>query len=111
MVSLSSGGEYGAKSSGLNQYYSNPKALDKLLKTTSDTRASELGRLAAFEYEKTIGDHEDYLTSVKRQFQRTSIISKITPMSLFVKIDPIAAGLDSPSKISDFVKLISSKCI
>ena len=56
VVSLSSGGAYGAKSSGLNQYYTNPKALDKLLKTTSDTRATELGKLAAFEYEKMIND-------------------------------------------------------
>lgn len=57
---------YGAKSSGLNQYYTNSNALDKLMKTTSSTRASELGRLAALEFEKITKDDEDYLTSVKR---------------------------------------------
>ena len=111
VVSLSTGGLYGAKSSGLNQYYTNPKALDKLLKTTSETRAAELGRLAAFEYEKVTQDDQDYLTSIKRQFQRTSIISKLTPMSLFLKIDPIAAGADNPSKIEEVLKTITSKCI
>lgn len=32
-------------------------------------------------------------------------------MCLFVKVDPIAAGLSEPKQIKEFMKLISLKCI
>jgi hypothetical protein len=48
-----------------------------------------MGKMAAAEYEKVIGGEEnEYLTSVQRQYQRSSIISNLKPMYLFVKIDP-----------------------
>ena len=77
----------GAKSNGLQQYYKNSVALEKLLKGCSLARVQELGRLAAAEYETVTGDNQDYLTSVKRQYMRKSIISGLKPISLFVKLD------------------------
>ena len=58
----------GAKSNGLHQYYNNPAALEKLVKGVTFARAQELGKLAAAEYESVLGDKQDYLTSVSRQF-------------------------------------------
>ena len=92
-ISIARGGSKGPLSAGLLQYYTNPKALDKLLKSCSTTRTMEMGKLAAFEYEAVTKDGEDYLCSVKRNYQRTSIISNLRPMSLFLKIDLHAAGV------------------
>ena len=66
VISLCSGGTGGSKSNGLYQYYSNPKALEKLLLNCSEARAQELGKLAAAEYEKVTKDNDDYLSSVSR---------------------------------------------
>ena len=53
--------------------------------------------MAAAEYEKVIGDNDDYLTSVSRFYNRSSVISNLTPIRLFVKVDPIYA-LDDKNK-------------
>lgn len=50
------------------------------------TRNRELGRLAAFEFEKVTEDITDYTTSVQRYYQRNSIVSTLKPMMLFVQI-------------------------
>jgi hypothetical protein len=67
----------------------------------------EIGKLAAFEYEAVTQDAEEYLTSIKRHYQRTSLISNLKPMTLFLKIDLHAAGvLESEavkSKMKEFV--------
>jgi hypothetical protein len=54
----------GAQSNGLNQYYHNSFALEKLMKGVAFARTQELGKLAASEYELMTGDNHDYLTSV-----------------------------------------------
>ena len=101
MVSLSSGGTGGPKSNGLNQYYTNPAALQKLLNSITLARNNEIGRVAAYEYEQMAHDDNNYLTSVKRMYQRTSIISKVEPTLIFIKIDPEASGTcDSQEDIS-----------
>lgn len=68
------------------------------------TRTKEMGKLAAFEYEAVTKDGEDYLCSVKRNYQRTSIISNLRPMSLFLKIDLHAAGVLQPEDVKVKVK-------
>ena len=40
-----------ANSSGILQFYKNPTALEKLLKTANKTRMEELGKAAALQYE------------------------------------------------------------
>ena len=92
VISLSSGGTGGPMSNGLQQYYRNPAALEKLLHIVTHARAAELGRLAAFEFEKKTNDDQDYLVTVKRNYTRSSLVSNLKPISLFVKIDPQAAG-------------------
>lgn len=53
-----------------------------------------------------LGDNEDYLTSIRRFYQRSSIVSALTPLSLFVKIDPIAAGIKEPGpKVKEIAQL------
>jgi len=59
-----------------------------MLKAVKMARLSELGHLAAFEYEKVCGDTEDYLISVKRYYNRTSVISTLKPTLVFLKVDP-----------------------
>lgn len=41
----------GAQTSGIQQYYRNLPALEKLLRLSSQARDQELGKLAAFEFE------------------------------------------------------------
>ena len=78
------------QSAGLQQYYRNLSALDKLLKLSSQARDQELGRIAAFEFEQATNDFNDYTKSVKRLYTRNSIISSHQPLSLYVKVDPHA---------------------
>ena len=80
-----------AQAAGIQQYYRKTHALEKLLKACNRTRLQDLGRLAAAEYENVQGDNVDYLTSVRRFYHRSSVVSALTPLSLFLKIDPIAA--------------------
>ena len=40
------------ESSGITQYYQNPKALQKLLAHVNKVRMEEIGKAAAVEYEK-----------------------------------------------------------
>ena len=72
---------------GLQQYYDNPRSVEKLFEAVSKARKLELGKLAALEYEKMTGDSEDYLASVGRLYTRNSIISNLRPMKLFVKVN------------------------
>lgn len=102
VINLASGGTGGVKSNGLSQYYTNPAALEKLLKTVTHARSFELGKLAAAEYEAKIKDDDDYLTSVKRSYQRTSVLSTLTPLSLFLKINPEASH--NPESLASFVE-------
>jgi len=74
------------KSSGIKQFYFNEAALDKLLKSAVDARNQELGRLAAFEFEQITNDITDYTSSVKRFYQRNSVVSGLKPMMLLVQI-------------------------
>jgi dihydroorotate dehydrogenase len=53
-----------AKASGLKQFYTNPTALEKLLRSVSSARLAELGKMAAAEFELVTGDNQDYLSSV-----------------------------------------------
>lgn len=110
VVSLSSGGTGGAKSNGLQQYYTNQNALDKLLKTITKSRTNELGKIAAFEYEASINDDQDYLTSVKRQYQRQCVISKVQPIQIFIKIDPFQA-LGSESESLLLTRQMAKACL
>ena len=80
-------------SSGIKQYYNNDAALDKLLKSAVDARNSQLGRLAALEYEQVTEDVNDYTSSIKRFYQRNSMVSTLNPMMLLVQIK-----LDDQSK-------------
>lgn len=54
-----------------------------------------------------MNDDEDYLSSVKRFYQRTSIISNLKPISLFLKIDLHGAGIlkedEIKTKLNEFV--------
>ena len=60
---------FDAMSSGVSQYYKNPRALEKLLTQAVKSRNEELGKLAALEYEKiTEKDSLDYSRSVKRVY-------------------------------------------
>ena len=53
--------------------------------------------MAAAEYENITNDYEDYLSSVQRYFQRTSIVSSLKPIGLFIKVDPIIAEVNDPN--------------
>tara|TARA_B110000285_G_C14998637_1_gene550224 strand:- start:117 stop:395 length:279 start_codon:yes stop_codon:yes gene_type:complete len=75
------------------------------------TRTMEMGKLAAYEYENVTNDGEDYLSSIKRFYSRTSIISNLKPMSLFLKIDLHAAGILEPEDIKVKVKEFVMQCI
>lgn len=50
----------GAQTSGIQQYYRNLPALEKLLRLSSQARDQELGKLAAFEFEQATNDITDY---------------------------------------------------
>ena len=101
----------GAKTSGLEQYYRNPGALEKLIKLSAKTRDAELGKLAAYEYEGVAGDGEDYLTSIKRQYQRNSVVSAHRPLALFLKIDPSSVFQKNMQKSQDFAALSAELCL
>ena len=96
--------------SGLLQYYTNPMALEKLLSSVTKARSQELGKLAACEYEASIGD-DDYLTSVRRNYIRNSLVSSLKPIMLFLKIDPFSAQLKDESQIEASVKIITQLCL
>ncbi len=83
-------------SSGLKQYYHNEQALDKFLKAVIDARNLELGKLAAFEFEQVTNDITDYTSSVKRFYQRNSILSPLRPMSILLQIRFDESNLDDP---------------
>ena len=72
---------------GLEQYYRNPAAIDKLLKEITKVRLEELGKVAAVEYEKAYGDLEDYTSSVRRLYQRQSVVSNLKPIKLLLRVD------------------------
>jgi hypothetical protein len=56
-------------SSGIQQYYKNPKALEKLISETNKARINELGKIAALEYEKyTESPDFDFSNSVRRVY-------------------------------------------
>ena len=82
-------------SSGIQQYYKSPNALEKLLLQANKARVNELGKVAAIDYEKHISKTEgdpDYSTSIKRMYTRTAVISSLKPMMIMVEIDPNQAG-------------------
>lgn len=61
------------KTSGIKQYYHNPKQLDKLLEHTNKVRLVEVGKAAALEYEKferSIGKEFSYEESMERLYTR-----------------------------------------
>jgi hypothetical protein len=72
---------------GLSQYYRNLAATEKLFAEVTKARKEELGKVAAFEYEKAYGDSNDYLASVRRLYQRQSIVSNLKPVRLLVRVD------------------------
>ena len=53
-----------AASSGIQQFYKNPNALEKLLKTANKSRMEELGKAAALEFELASAVPVDYSNSV-----------------------------------------------
>jgi ABC-type enterochelin transport system substrate-binding protein len=83
----------GVQSSGLKQFYFVSSQLEKLLSQCHKARVDELGRHAALEYERVTRDDEDYLVSVKRIHQTFNVLSLLKPLRLFLKIDPMAAGV------------------
>lgn len=88
---------------GIKQYYSSDKALEKLLKAVASARNSELGKIAALEYEALLNDHEDYSASVKRSYNRNSIVSSLKPLALLVQIN-----LSNSASPDDFIKSLVS---
>jgi hypothetical protein len=70
--------------------------LDKFLKGVIDARNLELGKLAAYEFEQLNNDISDYTSSVKRFYQRNSIISPLRPMSILHQIGFDDSSLEDP---------------
>jgi hypothetical protein len=70
--------------------------LDKFLKGVIDARNLELGKLAAYEFEQLNNDISDYTSSVKRFYQRNSIISPLRPMSILLQIGFDDSSLEDP---------------
>ena len=61
-----------------------------------DARNLELGKLAAYEFEQLNNDISDYTSSVKRFYQRNSIISPLRPMSILLQIGFDDSSLEDP---------------
>ncbi|CDW86567.1 dihydroorotate dehydrogenase [Stylonychia lemnae] len=95
-----------ANSNGLSQYYKNEKALEKLISESVKARNSELGKLAALEYELADQDlYRDYTFSLRRYYQRNSMISTLKPMMIFLQI-----SLNYVQDKQKFLATIISKC-
>ena len=93
--------------SGVMQYYKNMQSLEKLLKGAHTARVNELGKLAALEYERHLaaaGGEDDYTLSMRRVYQRTSLISTLRPMLLFVSIDVSSTSDVKLKDTNDFLK-------
>jgi hypothetical protein len=75
-----------------------------------EARNLELGRLAAFEYEAQTNDLSDYTSSVKRFYQRGSLVSTLTPMMLLVQIK-LPHSPNEESKSQRFIASLTSKCL
>jgi len=71
--------------------------------------------VAAFEYEKfkeTEGiEVNDYSTSVSRIYTRSSLISCVRPLLLYVQIDPNGAKFKSRENSEAFVTTLATKCL
>ena len=89
------------------QYYTNSISLEKLLAKCNEARVIELGKHAAAEYERVAEPGVEYLQSVKRHYQSSSIITTLKPLSLFLKIDPLSAPLvqDPKLKAREFAQM------
>ena len=99
--------------SGIVQYYKNKQSLDKLLMGANKARVNELGKLAALEYERHLvasGGQEDYTTSMGRVYQRSSLISTLRPMLLFVSVDLSETSAIKLSDKADFIKNLVQSC-
>jgi hypothetical protein len=86
--------------------------LEKLISETNKARVNELGKIAALEYEKlTEGPNFDFSTSVRRVYQRTTLISSVKPLKLMIEIDPNSAGFISEDSCRAFIRLLTHKCL
>eukprot|EP00347_Sterkiella_histriomuscorum_P008738 403343941 len=90
---------------GIVQYYKNEKSLDKLLNEVIKSRNTELGKIAAYEYELKSNDSPDYSTSVSKSYLRNSIISTLKPQMLFLQVD-----INNLPNQETFLNSLISKC-
>ena len=108
VINLSSDG---ARPAGIQQYYRNLPALDKLLKLSAKARDQELGKLAAYEFEQATEDYGDYQTTVKRVYSRNSIITAHRPLSLFVRVDPHAVFTENEARSRTYAIALTRYCL
>lgn len=71
-------------SAGIQQFYKNPKALEKLLMQVNTARMVEVGKAAALEYERNGQGAADYSTSVGRVYSRNCLVSTVRPLLVMV---------------------------
>ena len=99
--------------SGVMQYYKNVQSLEKLLKGAHTARVNELGKLAALEYERHLvaaGGEDDYTVSMRRVYQRGSLISALRPMMIFVSIDISSKSDVKLNDRNEFLKNLVQLC-
>jgi hypothetical protein len=76
---------------------------------------NELGKIAAFEFEKVSKEEgkelDDYSSSVSRLYNRASLISSLKPLLIFVQVDPNGAAFKSKENCEAFVTTLTTKCL
>lgn len=92
-------------SAGIKQFYKNPNALEKLLKSANKSRMEELGKAAALEFELASKLPIDYSNSVQRLYRRNCVVSTLRPMLLMVQMD--LSVLKSDQRLP-FLKIFSA---
>lgn len=90
---------------GIQQFYKNPNALEKLLKTANKSRMEELGKAAALEFELASSVPTDYTSSVQRLYRRNCVVSTLRPMLLMIQVN--LSVLKSDQRIA-FLKIFST---
>jgi len=99
------------ETSGIAQFYNSQKALSKLLKNAHQARVNELGKAAAFEFEKYQTNVKrmplDYSTSIQRSYQRNSMLSTLRPLLVFVEVDLDHAKIKNKA---EFLERLVANC-
>ena len=90
--------------SGIVQYYKKGSNLNKLLKNAHTARVNELGKAAASQFERYLEKNEpgqDFSATIRRFYQRQSLLSSLRPMMLLVQVDLTKMNEDSHKAFID----------